>query len=298
MISDSASGRSNGVRFTSAMLAISRITNARSPGGEKRNQPNSSCLSKIVTRLRLPAQSTTGTVESTCGTSYETSCATARIAPSSEYLFRLDQPGQEDPQRARCSRPRPGRPSPRGGSPAPGRRRTGSPPAPGTPRRAPAPARAGGPTGRPTAGTMFSLVISLMRVGDRLEQAERARRGSGRSGPGTGRRPSARPRPCRPRSPGRSRRSPTASQSSHSQPGVRVELDLLLLGPDDRQGPVGRDVHRWHLPLASRSRRRPPIRLRLRPSAGRPWPRRRPARRTGSTRKTTISTRANVPRPA
>ena len=61
------------------------------------NQPYSSCLSKIVTRLRLPAQSTIGIVESTWGISYETSCATARIAPSSEYLFRLDQPARKIP---------------------------------------------------------------------------------------------------------------------------------------------------------------------------------------------------------
>ena len=97
MISDSASGRSNGVRFTSAMLAISRIMNASNPGGDMMNQPNSTCRSKIVTRLRLPAHSTIGTVESTWGTSYETSCATARIAPSNEYLLRLDQPARKMP---------------------------------------------------------------------------------------------------------------------------------------------------------------------------------------------------------
>ncbi len=97
MISDSASGRSNGVRFTSAMLAIVRITNPMNPGGEKTNQPYSTCLSKIVTRLRLPAQRITGTTARTCGTSYETSCATARIAPSSEYLFRLDHPARKTP---------------------------------------------------------------------------------------------------------------------------------------------------------------------------------------------------------
>src|SRR3954449_13458591 len=97
MISDSASGRSNGVRFTSAMLAINKMTNATTPGGENRNQPYSSCLSKIVTRLRLPAQRTTGTVDRTCGTSYETSCATDRIAPSRAYLFRLDQPARKIP---------------------------------------------------------------------------------------------------------------------------------------------------------------------------------------------------------
>src|SRR5208282_446721 len=95
MISDSASGRSKGVRFTSAVLAIRRITNARNPGGENTNQPKSRCLSKIVTRLRLPAQRTIGIVERTWGTSYETSWATARIAPSSEYLFRLDQPARK-----------------------------------------------------------------------------------------------------------------------------------------------------------------------------------------------------------
>src|SRR3954470_14292299 len=97
MISDSASGRSKGVRLTSAMLEIVSSTNASRPGGEQTNQPYSSCLSKMVTRLRLPAQSTTGTVARTCGISYETSCATARIAPSSEYLFRLDQPARNTP---------------------------------------------------------------------------------------------------------------------------------------------------------------------------------------------------------
>jgi len=66
-------------------------------GGENRNQPYSSCLLKIVTRLRLPAQRTTGTVDRTCGTSYETSCATDRIAPSRAYLFRLDQPARKIP---------------------------------------------------------------------------------------------------------------------------------------------------------------------------------------------------------
>jgi len=69
MISDSASGRSNGVRFTSAMLAMSRITKARSPGGENTFQPNASWLLKTVTRLRLPAQRTIGMVESTWGIS-------------------------------------------------------------------------------------------------------------------------------------------------------------------------------------------------------------------------------------
>src|SRR3954470_20221222 len=98
MISDSASGRSNGVRFTSAMLAIVKRVKASRPGGDITNQPYSSCLSKIVTRLRLPAQSTTGTVERTWGISYETSCATARIAPNSEYLLRLDQPARNTPR--------------------------------------------------------------------------------------------------------------------------------------------------------------------------------------------------------
>src|SRR5580658_6034769 len=97
MISDSASGRSKGVRFTSAMLAIKSVMKARAPGGEKMNQPKTSCLSKIVTRLKLPAQSTIGTRESTCGTSYETSCATERIEPRSEYLLRLDQPARKMP---------------------------------------------------------------------------------------------------------------------------------------------------------------------------------------------------------
>src|SRR3954452_6805560 len=97
MISDSASGRSKGVRLTSAMLAINRRANDTTRGGEKRNQPYSSCLSKIVTRLRLPAQRTTGTVARTCGTSYETSCATDRIEPRSAYLFRLDHPARKMP---------------------------------------------------------------------------------------------------------------------------------------------------------------------------------------------------------
>jgi hypothetical protein len=97
MISDSASGRSNGVRLTSAMLEISKIPKASRPGGENTNQPCCACFSKIVTRLRLPAQSTIGIVESTCGISYETSCATERIAPSSEYLFRLDHPARKIP---------------------------------------------------------------------------------------------------------------------------------------------------------------------------------------------------------
>ena len=97
MISDSASGRSNGVRFTSAMLAIRRITNASRPGGDMMNQPKSSWRSKTATRLRLPVQSTIGTIESTWGISYETSCATARMAPSSEYLFRLDHPARKIP---------------------------------------------------------------------------------------------------------------------------------------------------------------------------------------------------------
>ena len=98
MISDSASGRSNGVRFTSAMLAISRIRNARKPGGDRMNQPKSTCWLKMVTRLRLPVQSTIGTIESTWGISYETSWATARMAPSSEYLLRLDQPARKIPR--------------------------------------------------------------------------------------------------------------------------------------------------------------------------------------------------------
>src|SRR6516165_5661530 len=97
MISDSASGRSNGVRFTSAILAINRITKASKPGGDRMYQPHSSCSLKIETRLKLPAHSTIGTRESTCGTSYETSCATARIEPSSEYLLRLDQPARKMP---------------------------------------------------------------------------------------------------------------------------------------------------------------------------------------------------------
>src|SRR5262249_8077000 len=98
MISDSASGKSNGVRFTSAMLAIKSVAKASTPGGEKMNQPNLICSSKIVTRLRLPAQSTIGTIASTWGTSYETSCATDRIEPRSEYLLRLDQPARNMPR--------------------------------------------------------------------------------------------------------------------------------------------------------------------------------------------------------
>src|SRR5579885_1268015 len=97
MISDSASGRSKGVRFTSAKLAISRITKANNPGGERMNQPKSTWRSKTETRLRLLVQSTTATTESTWGTSYETSWATARMAPSSEYLLRLDQPARKIP---------------------------------------------------------------------------------------------------------------------------------------------------------------------------------------------------------
>src|SRR5438093_1642276 len=97
MISDSASGISNGVRADSAIAPIRNSTNATKPHGWNTNHPVISptpplCALMMSTVESEPATITTATAANTIGTSYETTCATARIAPSSENLLRDAQP--------------------------------------------------------------------------------------------------------------------------------------------------------------------------------------------------------------
>src|SRR5437867_2053829 len=97
MISDSASGMSNGVRADSAIAPMVNSTKPTKPQGRHTNQPPMLakpwlCALMMSNVDNEPAAITTATAARTIGTSYETTCATARMAPSSENLLRDAQP--------------------------------------------------------------------------------------------------------------------------------------------------------------------------------------------------------------
>src|SRR3954462_14205709 len=86
----SASGRSNGARADSATPPMKKITNPTNCGST--NQSVASCFVTIsVSASDWPIRTTPSTL-SASETSYETSCAQVRIAPSSEYLDSEAQP--------------------------------------------------------------------------------------------------------------------------------------------------------------------------------------------------------------
>src|SRR5438105_6710257 len=94
--SDSASGRSNGLRFVSARPAMKYVTKA---SGRTRNwicQPG--CAATMCVSESDPTTSTTVTRERICGTSYEMSCPAERRPPMSEYLLFDAQPAMTMPR--------------------------------------------------------------------------------------------------------------------------------------------------------------------------------------------------------
>ncbi len=88
--SDSASGRSNGVRFPSASAEMKNTTKARNVKGfAKRNHEYgpAPCALMMSCIESDPVRSTIGKIESPAGISYETICAADRIPPSSDHLL-------------------------------------------------------------------------------------------------------------------------------------------------------------------------------------------------------------------
>src|SRR5918997_6217911 len=92
MISDSATGMSNGTRVISATAPTLNTRNAASPipGGQMAN--GQSWASTMSTSESDPASIATEAAASTMGSSYAMSCAADRSAPISAYLLALDQP--------------------------------------------------------------------------------------------------------------------------------------------------------------------------------------------------------------
>src|SRR6266511_3117647 len=86
----SASGRSNGGRFVSAIPAMKKTTRPTSCGPT--NQVTSCWRWTMSTSESDLPMITTPRTESASETSYETICAHVRIDPSSEYLDSLAQP--------------------------------------------------------------------------------------------------------------------------------------------------------------------------------------------------------------
>src|SRR6266508_6087185 len=86
----SASGRSNGGRLVSAITAKKKTSIPASCG--TKNQIVAPCLFTMSTRLSDWPMKTTPRTESASDTSYDTSCAHVRIAPSSEYFDSEAQP--------------------------------------------------------------------------------------------------------------------------------------------------------------------------------------------------------------
>ena len=86
----SASGRSNGARLVSAMPARKKITRPTNCGAAKgRNSP---CRCTMSVSASDRPRITTPSTLSASDTSYETSCAHVRIAPSSENFDSDAQP--------------------------------------------------------------------------------------------------------------------------------------------------------------------------------------------------------------
>src|SRR2546423_8214707 len=86
----SASGRSNGGRLVSALIAKKKTSNPASCG--MKNQIVAPCLLTMSTRLSDWPMKTTPSTDKASDTSYETSCAHVRIEPSSEYFDSEAQP--------------------------------------------------------------------------------------------------------------------------------------------------------------------------------------------------------------
>src|SRR4051794_31954299 len=86
----SASGRSNGGRLVSAITAKKKTSIPASCG--MKNQIVAPCLLTMSTRLSDWPIRTTPSTERASDTSYDTSCAHVRIAPSSEYFDSEAQP--------------------------------------------------------------------------------------------------------------------------------------------------------------------------------------------------------------
>ena len=83
----SASGRSNGGRLVSAVPAIRKIRNPT--GCSTMYHAVSAWAWTMSVSDRLCESISTPTTDSPIATSYETSCAAVRAAPSSEYLLPL-----------------------------------------------------------------------------------------------------------------------------------------------------------------------------------------------------------------
>src|SRR5918992_2918972 len=97
MISDSATGMSNGTRVISATAPVVNTRNAASPmpGGQIAN--GQLCASTMSTSESEPASIATDAAASTIGSSYAMSCAAERKAPISAYLLALDHPAISTP---------------------------------------------------------------------------------------------------------------------------------------------------------------------------------------------------------
>jgi hypothetical protein len=93
--SDSASGRSNGVRFPSASAETKNTKNATNVNGfAKRFHENgpAPCCVMISCIDSEPVRSTIGKIESPAGISYEMICAAERMPPKSDHLLFDAQP--------------------------------------------------------------------------------------------------------------------------------------------------------------------------------------------------------------
>src|SRR2546430_233954 len=101
--SDSASGKSNGTRLTSAVAAVRKVRLARSPNGSPNhpigegslniNQlPCLTCASTMPTVDRAPATIAAHRMPRASGISSRIICEAERSPPKSAYLLLLDQP--------------------------------------------------------------------------------------------------------------------------------------------------------------------------------------------------------------
>jgi len=88
--SASASGKSNGDLFVSAIIEIKKIIADGNKG--KKYQPVILCVATISIKFNEPVNKTTGKITKPIDTSYEIICAADRRAPKKAYLELLDQP--------------------------------------------------------------------------------------------------------------------------------------------------------------------------------------------------------------
>ena len=96
MISESATGMSNGGRVSSASDATTKTRKPTSCHGRTMFHMLR-CDSTMPTSDSVPACITMAAAASTSGSSYAISCAAARSAPISENLFAEDQPAISTP---------------------------------------------------------------------------------------------------------------------------------------------------------------------------------------------------------